>query len=138
MTASATSGVRARTTRAGGHGAGDRVGDVDDDMVTWTVTLLNHTETLRSETDNRTFVSIRGANPELLFTDEELKHVDMPVLLLWGDEHTNGGALEAGALAAWLSDPTLEMVYRAGHAPWIDELGFCVAQTGAFLQAPQW
>lgn len=109
-------------------------GTFDNEMIAWTLAVLKHTDTLRSETDNNTFITLRGANPDMLFTDAELRRVDMPVLLLWGDEDPNGGAAEAEAFAARLPDATLELVERAGHAPWIDELDFCVAKTREFLR----
>ena len=105
----------------------------DDDMLAWTVAHLKHTATLKSETDNNTFVSLKGENPEFLFTDEELQRLQMPVLLLWGDEDTNGGRREAEAFAARLPNCSLEIVIRAGHAPWIDEIEFCAAKTRDFL-----
>lgn len=57
----------------------------------------------------------------------------MPVLLLWGDEDTNGGTPEAEALAARLPNAELEVVEHAGHAPWIDDIEFCSAKTRSFL-----
>jgi pimeloyl-ACP methyl ester carboxylesterase len=110
-------------------------GRFDEDMVAWMVAIMKHTGTFKSETDNNTFISLRGENPAVLFTDEELQQVDLPVLLLWGDEDTNGGEPEAQAFAARLPDATLELVRRAGHAPWIDELEYCVTQTRAFLRS---
>ncbi len=109
-------------------------GSFDDDMLAWTVAILKHTDTFGSETDNNTFISLRGENPEFLFTDEELARVQMPVLLLWGDEDTNGGRPEAEAFAARLPNASLEIVEEAGHAPWIDEPELCAARTRAFLR----
>ena len=54
-------------------------------------------------------------------------------LLLWGDEDPNGGRPEAEAFAARLPNATLEMLDRAGHAPWIDEIDVCAAKTRSFL-----
>lgn len=108
-------------------------GSFDDDMVAWMLALLKHTDTLRSETDNNTFVSLRGANPDYLFTDDELSRLVMPVLLLWGDEDTNAGEPEAKAFAARLPNASLEIVRQAGHAPWIDELDLCATKTRNFL-----
>lgn len=108
-------------------------GKFDDEMVAWSVAVMKHTETLKSEFDNNPFVSLRGLNPEVLFTDDELRRVDMPVLLLWGDEDTNGGAPEAERLAARLPNATVDIVNRAGHAPWVDELDFCATKTREFL-----
>jgi pimeloyl-ACP methyl ester carboxylesterase len=109
-------------------------GKFDDDMVAWTVAIMRHTRTFKSETDNNTFISLRGENPEFLFTEEELQRLHMPVLLLWGDEDSNGGRREAEAFAAQLPNAILEIVDRAGHAPWIDEIGFCAAKTRDFLR----
>lgn len=108
-------------------------GNFDDAMADWMVSLLRHTGTLRSETENNLFVTLRGQQPELLFTDAELERVDMPVLLLWGDEDTLGGEPEARAFVSRLPNATLEIVRRAGHAPWIDELEVCASKTRAFL-----
>jgi pimeloyl-ACP methyl ester carboxylesterase len=106
----------------------------DDDMLAWSVAHMKHTGTLKSETDNNTFISLKGENPEFLFTDEELQRLHMPVLLLWGDEDTNGGRREAETFAARLPNAILESVDHAGHAPWIDEIGFCAAKTRDFLR----
>ena len=108
-------------------------GNFDDAMVDWMVSLLKHTGTFRSETENNVFITLRGQNPEALFTDAELQRVDMPVLVLWGDEDTNGGEAEAHAFASRLPKATLDIVQRAGHAPWIDRLELCASKTRAFL-----
>jgi pimeloyl-ACP methyl ester carboxylesterase len=110
-------------------------GSFDDDMIAWTVALMKHTGTLRSETANNAFISLKGENPEMQFTDDELQRVDLPVLLLWGDEDTTGGEPEARAFAARLPDATLDIVHRAGHAPWIDELEYCATRTRTFLSS---
>ena len=109
-------------------------GKFDDAMVAWSVAIMKHTGTFKSESDNNTFISLEGENPEFLFTDEELQGLNMPVLLLWGDEDTNGGEREAETFAARLPNATLEIVEEAGHAPWIDEIGFCAAKTRDFLR----
>ncbi|MEZ5169086.1 MAG: alpha/beta hydrolase [Acidimicrobiales bacterium] len=108
-------------------------GTFDDDNLDWCLALLAHTDTLGSETANNSFISWRGENPDYLFTDAELQRVDIPVLLLWGDEDPNGTRAEAEAFAARLPDARLEMVARAGHAPWIDERSLCTERTRSFL-----
>ena len=109
-------------------------GKFDDDMLAWSVAIMKHTGTFKSETDNNTFISLKGENPEFLFTDEELQRLHMPMLLLWGDEDSNGGRHEAETFAAQLPNAILEIVDQAGHAPWIDEIGFCAAKTRDFLR----
>lgn len=110
-------------------------GRFDDDMLAWCVSVMKHTGTFQSETDNNTFISLKGENPEFLFTDEELKRLQMPVLLLWGEEDSNGGRPEAEAFAARLPNATLEIIDHAGHAPWIDEIEFCATKTRGFLHS---
>ncbi|NNF68861.1 MAG: alpha/beta hydrolase, partial [Acidimicrobiia bacterium] len=109
-------------------------GSFDDDMVDWMVAIMKHTGTFRSEIDNNTFISLRGENPEMLFTDDELQGVDLAVLLLWGDEDTNAGAREAQAFGSRLPNATVDVVQGAGHAPWIDELDYCATKTRDFLR----
>ncbi len=109
-------------------------GTFDDDMLAWSVAVMKHTGTFKSETANNTFISLKGENPEFLFTDDELQRLDMPVLLLWGDEDTNGGQHEAETFAHRLPNASLEIVHQAGHAPWIDKLEFCATKTRDFLR----
>ncbi len=109
-------------------------GKFDDDMLAWSVAIMKHTGTLKSETDNNTFISLKGENGESLFTDEELQSLQMPVLLVWGDEDTNGGRRAAETFAARLPNAVLEIVDQAGHSPWIDEIGFCAEKTREFLR----
>ena len=110
-------------------------GSFDDDLVDWMVAILRHTGTFESETDNNTFISLRGQNPEMLFTDDELQGIDLPVLLLWGAEDTNAGAPEAEVFGSRLPNATVDVVHRAGDAPWIDELDYCATKTRDFLRA---
>ena len=109
-------------------------GKFDDDMLAWSVAIMKHTGTFKSETGNNTFISLKGENPEFLFTDEVLQRLHMPVLLLWGDEDSNGGTHEAETFTAQLPNAILEIVDQAGHAPWIDEIEFCGAKTRDFLR----
>jgi len=108
-------------------------GTFDDDMIAWSIAVMKHTETLRNEMQNNPFITLRGLNPEVLLTDEELAKLQSPVLLLWGEEDTNAGEPEGRAFAARLPNATLEIVREAGHTPWIDELDFCANKTRAFL-----
>ncbi len=109
-------------------------GKFDDDMLAWCVAIMKHTGTFKSETDNNTFISLKGENPEFLFTDAELERLHIPVLLLWGDEDSNGGRQESETFAARLPNAILEIVDQAGHAPWIDDIEFCAAKTRDFLR----
>lgn len=110
-------------------------GTFDDDMIDWFLTLLQETDTLRNDMQSSPDVitPIRGQNRRLLLTDELLARLTMPVLFLWGDEDTNGGTAVARDFAPRLPDATLEIVPKAGHAPWIDELDLCARRSREFL-----
>lgn len=112
-------------------------GTFDDDMIQWLLALLRETDTMgndmRSSPDVVT--PIRGHNRALLLTDELLARLTMPVLFLWGDEDTNGGAAVARELAPRLPAARLEIIPEAGHAPWIDELELCARRSREFLSA---
>ena len=112
-------------------------GTFDDDMIEWLLALLRHTDTLRNEMQSLPAVitPIRGTSRGLLLTDELLARLAMPVLFLWGDEDTNGGAAVAREFAPRLPNAQLEIIPEAGHAPWIDELELCVRRTREFMAA---
>lgn len=112
-------------------------GAFTDEMLDWTVVLLRDTDTLRNEmrTAPRVVTPIRGVNPSILLTDDTLREVTAPTLFLWGDEDPNGGPSIAEAFVTRLPDATLDIVPRAGHAPWIDELEQCTRRTAEFLTA---
>jgi hypothetical protein len=51
---------------------------------------------IESETDNNPFISLGGENPEVLFTDEELRTVDAP----WLDQLAHCAAKTRGFLGS--------------------------------------
>jgi pimeloyl-ACP methyl ester carboxylesterase len=110
-------------------------GTFDADMVDWFVSLLRDTDTFANDQRSAPDVvtPIRGHNRRVWFTDDLLAKVTMPVLFLWGDEDTNGGADVARQLAPRLPDARLEIIPEAGHAPWLDELELCTRRTMEFL-----
>ena len=59
-------------------------GAFDDDMIAWSIAVMKHTETLRSETQNNPFITLRGLNPEVLLTDEELAKLRSPSAVVVG------------------------------------------------------
>lgn len=81
----------------------------------------------------KTVTALRGLNPRMLHSDELLARVTMPAVFLWGDEDPNGGETVARSFVGRMPDARLEMIPRAGHAPWIDELDLCAERTAEFL-----
>ena len=110
-------------------------GAFDDHMLDWTYALLRYTNTLANDVRSSPdlFTPIRGQNLEVLHTDQLLSKLTMPVLLLWGEHDPNGGAAIAQSFASRLPNPELVVVPNGEHAPWLDDLGLCVARTRSFL-----
>jgi 2-hydroxy-6-oxonona-2,4-dienedioate hydrolase len=110
-------------------------GTFTDEMIDWYLSLQRDTDTMTNDlrSSPKVVTPVRGLDERLLHTDELLSKVTMPTLFLWGDEDPNGGEVVARRFVARLPDAQLEMVPRAGHAPWIDELELCADRTREFL-----
>jgi pimeloyl-ACP methyl ester carboxylesterase len=93
--------------------------------------LLRHTDTLANDVGSSpdVFTPIRGQNLELLHNDDLLSMLTMLVLFLWGDTTPTVGPAVARRFAPRLPNANLVIVSDAEHAPWIDDLETCVAQT---------
>ena len=106
-----------------------------DDMVDWFVSLLRDTNTLKNDmrSSPNVITPLRGLDSRMLLQDDLLEHVGMPVLFLWGDEDPNGGESIARPFTARFPNAQLEVIAKAGHAPWIDEPDLCADRTRAFL-----
>ncbi len=110
-------------------------GAFDDVMLDWAYRLLRHTDTLANDSASspKLFTPIKGQNREVLFSDELLSKLTMPVLFLWGEDDPNGGSTVARSFAPRLPDGELVIVPGAEHAPWIDDAETCIAHTQRFL-----
>jgi pimeloyl-ACP methyl ester carboxylesterase len=111
-------------------------GRFNEDMVDWYVSVLRDTDTMRNEVRSspKVVTPISGLNERMLLSDDVVSRVTMPVLFLWGDEDPNGGVSVARAFAARFPNAELEVIPKAGHAPWIDELDLCADRTRSFLR----
>jgi pimeloyl-ACP methyl ester carboxylesterase len=111
-------------------------GRFNEDMVDWYVSVLRDTDTMRNEVRSspKVVTPISGLNQRMLLSDDVVSHVTMPVLFLWGDEDPNGGPSVARAFAERFPNAELEVIPKAGHAPWIDELELCADRTRSFLR----
>lgn len=110
-------------------------GKFNAEMLDWFVALLRFTPTLLNEVRStpKVITPLKGLNHAMLFTDELLACVTSPTHCFWGEADPMGGAETAKQFVARLPQATLELVPRAGHAPWIDEPGQAAASTRAFL-----
>lgn len=97
-------------------------GRFTDEMFEWFLSLLRDTDTLNNEQQSSPkLITVRGMNPDVVFTDELLAKVTPPTLLIWGDEDPIGAGDVARPFAAKLPNATLNIAPQAGHAPWIDD-----------------
>jgi pimeloyl-ACP methyl ester carboxylesterase len=75
----------------------------------------------------------RGFDPTLTLTEDLLRGVHAPTLMIWGEDDPFGGREVAERLAALLPDARLEMAAGAGHLPWLDDPARAASLTQAFL-----
>lgn len=110
-------------------------GKFDDVMLDWVHALLSRTDTMKHDgrSSPHLFTPIKGQNDDVLHTDELLSKLTMPTLFLWGADDPNGGERIARSFAPRLPNAELVVIPGAEHAPWIDELELCAAQTQQFL-----
>ena len=88
----------------------------------WFLSLLRDTDTMRNELDTvPRLVTLRGFNDETLLPAALLARVACPALFVWGIDDPNGGAGIARTFVGRLPDAELELMPRAGHAPWMDD-----------------
>lgn len=100
----------------------------------WFLSLLRDTDTLRNEIDAvPRMVTMRGFDDKTLLASSVLARVTSAAYLLWGEEDPMGGADVARRFATQLPNARLEMMARAGHAPWMDDPDHVAASVGAFL-----
>lgn len=122
-TAAAT---RRATTSVLGRQAANRTPDVFFDVVRWGMRMPGWRQAMWTHL-NLAFRAGRQ-RPENVLTDDELRSIEAPVLLIWGDEDVYGGPQ--------LADRALKLMPRAGreilsggHAPFLDDPDRCAALT---------
>lgn len=84
----------------------------------------------------QTVLRLRGANPEVAFTDEDLQAVRAPVTLLWGSADPFGSVATGRAGAKHFADAEFHEV-GVGHLPWLDDPGTCGDRLRGFLSGHQ-
>lgn len=110
-------------------------GGFDEVALTWFRSVLRDTATMRNELDAVPALvrPIRGIDARLLLSDDLLRQVAAPSLLLWGVDDPQGGVGTASAFAARIPGARLEMLDGAGHAPWMDDAAGVADRVASFL-----
>ncbi|NNF55731.1 MAG: alpha/beta hydrolase [Acidimicrobiales bacterium] len=113
--------VRAMVKSAGMRGAFEN-GKISDEMLLWMVALLRYTDTFGNDsTYNPRPIGLRRPTEAVRHPADLLAKVTVPVHLFWGSDDLFGGQDSAEEFAGQLPNASLQMVERAGHAPWLDE-----------------
>ena len=81
------------------------------------------------------FHGVRGVNREILFDDEVLGRIQVPVRFLWGVEDALGGADVAKRFVARIPGAELELIPNSSHVVWLDEPDRITRAATAFLAA---
>ncbi len=125
-----------RAFRQFGLGRAVDSGAMDEVMIDWAHALFRYTDTLVNDlrSSPQLFTPLRGQNVDVHLGDDVLAELAMPVLFLWGEGDPNGRAATVGrSFASRLPDAEFVVVPDAEHAPWLDDLAFCVDHTRRFL-----
>ena len=116
--------TRRATVKALGRPAAERMPDSYFEVIRatmlmpgWRVAMFSHL--------NLAMRSGR-ARPENVFTDDELRGIDVPVRMIFGDRDVYGGP-EIGARAVELMPDARLEVISGGHAPFLDDPAHCAA-----------
>lgn len=80
----------------------------------------------------QTVLRLRGANPEVAFTPDDLRSIEAPVTLLWGSEDPFGSVEKGRAGAEYFPEVEFHEV-GVGHLPWLDEPERCGELLREFL-----
>ena len=98
-------------------------GRVPEEFVDWFAAQLRFTDTALNDADASPPLihPISGLDPTILFSDELLGSIRVPVHFIWGADDPFGGADVAGAFAPRIPGATLDVVDGGGHAVWLDD-----------------
>jgi pimeloyl-ACP methyl ester carboxylesterase len=101
----------------------------------WFLSLLRDTDTMRNEIDAAPrLMTMSGFDEATLLPPDLLAQVVAPSAFLWGDEDPMGGEDTARPFVEQLPNAQLELMDRAGHAPWIDDAEFVARRVCGFLE----
>lgn len=82
-------------------------------------------------------IRFRGAQPEVVIDDQDLRRTGQPTLLIWGANDRFGGPELGREAVSLMQDAEMVMIEGGGHAPWIDHPEEVGSHARRFLQAPQ-
>lgn len=112
-------------------------GRVSEESIRWFRSMLRDTDTLRNElrTNPPIMRPVGGLNEDVLFDDDVLGAITVPVAFAWGDRDPFGGRQTAETFSGRIPDAALTVLDGMGHAPWLDDPDRCAAIASDVLSA---
>ena len=105
-----------------GHGDSLAAGRIGDELFDWDESLSRDTDTMRNDGQIIGMAGgWRGFDRSLTLSDQLLRTIAAPTLLLWGDQDPFGSVAVGERLAGLLPNATLQVRARSGHLPWLDD-----------------
>jgi len=80
-----------------------------------------------------TLLRLRGSRPETRLTAEQLRRINHPTVLVWGEDDPFGSPEAGERIAAAIPHAGLHVV-KGGHAPWLDDAPRIGEILGPFLR----
>jgi pimeloyl-ACP methyl ester carboxylesterase len=119
-----------------GHAESVESGRISQEIIDWFLALQRHTDTTRQEARvARGLLSFRhGLDDRILLSDRFLSTIRAPTHFIWGERDPFGGVDTARRLVDRMPNAEFEIVFGAGHAPWLDDVNRAARSTTAFLQ----
>lgn len=108
------------------HGHRKSISDrkISSEFLDWGVRLWIDTQTQQNDLQAvLRAVGITGARRWIQLSEDELRTLSVPTLLLCGTEDSHGGPQLASRAAALIPNSTVEILQDAGHFPWLDDPG---------------
>jgi pimeloyl-ACP methyl ester carboxylesterase len=105
-----------------GHGPSIERGLIPDALFDWGVAMANETSTRANELQVlKRAVGLTGMRQWARLSEDELRRVQVPTLIVAGDGDTHGGPGVAARLAELIPGAARQTARGAGHLPWLDD-----------------
>ena len=123
------------TLRESGMEAALSSSRIPEELIDWTVALMNHTATRQNEFAFAHGTPLDQLIEELLLESEELATITAPTRILYGTDDPFGTTSTMETFAEALPHGELVVLDGVGHTPWIDQPNLAADLVGDFLVA---
>jgi pimeloyl-ACP methyl ester carboxylesterase len=77
---------------------------------------------------------VQNTGPLTYALRPELKNLNVPTLIIWGDKDTFGPPERGAEMVALMPNAKLQVIQDAGHLAWLDQIDECTNLVTAFLR----